>query len=44
MVGFIPVFQVEHLNLVSLGEKHIAVGVEQFALGITEYIVAVKLQ
>ena len=44
MVGFIPVFQVEHLNLVSLREQHIPIGIEQFALRITEHIVTVKLQ
>ena len=44
VIGFIPVFQVEHLNLVSLREQHIPIGIEQFALRITEHIVTVKLQ
>ena len=44
VVGFLTVFQVKDLDLVPLREQHIPIGIEQFALRITENIVAVELQ
>ena len=44
VVGLVTVLQVEHLYVITLRYQNISVGVKQFALRITEYIIAVKLQ
>ena len=44
VVGLVTVLQVEHLYVITLRYQNISVGVKQFALRITEHIVAVKLQ
>ena len=44
VVGFVAVFQVKHLDRVSLCQQYIAVGVQQLALRIAENVVAVELQ
>ena len=44
VVGLVTVLQVEHFHIITLRYQNISVGVKQFALRITEYIIAVKLQ
>ena len=44
VVGLVTVLQVEHFHIITLRYQDISVGVKQFALRITEYIIAVKLQ
>ena len=44
VVGLVTILQVEHLYVITLRYQNISVGVKQFALRITEYIIAVKLQ